>query len=99
MPHTGYWGVGRRPARGIAARISRLDWGVFKTAPMANHDSRENSFDLIFKFYGDPNSTTVISESRASFKFKLTRKFSLKFRLSQPAPLPFPFSASEPGQA
>ncbi len=28
--------VGRRPARSIAVRISRLDWGVLKMAPMAN---------------------------------------------------------------
>jgi hypothetical protein len=34
--------VGRRPARSIAARISRLDWGVLKIALMAN--GREVSF-------------------------------------------------------
>ncbi len=28
--------VGRREARGIPARFSRLDWGVLKMAPMAN---------------------------------------------------------------
>jgi hypothetical protein len=34
--------VGRRPARSIAARISRLNWGVLKMAPMANR--RQVSF-------------------------------------------------------
>jgi hypothetical protein len=37
--------VGQRPARGIAAHISQLDWGILKTAPMAN--SREEYFNLI----------------------------------------------------
>ena len=46
--------VGRRPARGIAARISRLDWGVLKMAPMAN--GRQVSFKLILSLRKLPPS-------------------------------------------
>jgi hypothetical protein len=43
--------VGWRPASGIAAHISQLDWGVLKTTPMANSSEEYFNSSLILRLW------------------------------------------------